>query len=561
MAQSAKFARLGRPIIYTFVSMMLLPAFLSITAFPTSAAVIGTLLDNFENVEEHGWTYNEVDANGVMGGHTTDNWKTEGENSYKLYKGLGGTNDTADYCEIYRNIDLTAIPYLYFDARLGGNRTSSLSKAQVYIGGDKLWEEDFGSFAEYPGETIDVTSYSGAENMVFRIYIGLGLDSGENQAFYIDNLREVSPWQIELYWEETYGMIPSAATDNRFDNDVYRITFYYADAVSEFNMTASQENFTVNVPIEKIRVDDVVENYWRTRIIPANGENATEIIMVDNAEDLDQYEFTLRDLTGLFGIEYDGQLWFSRYVDNNLLQVHEDFWDAEESVTAFLIYGGEYSIKLVTSDRERSIGRITADGILTKEVTVATFVLPDPLELWDDVAWSTWWDDNDLKVSYQDNMSETDNATVNIYDENDNRVHTENFATNEWTLTWAAANENNHYAVELDLTHQTHGSSIIRVVLSPLWTPPLEDEDVIPGIGQLGDLPFAWGAGVAAFLALVIALTFGARHAGFCVMTMGLMLIALGPIMGLVTASAELIALIAFLMVMGVIMMLTKKGD
>ena len=559
MTQRAKFARFGRPIIYTFVSMMLLPVLLSITA-PQVVAVVGTLLDNFENVGEQEWTYNEVDAPNTMTGTTTSEWKTQGENSYKLWKTRDNTNATGDYCEIYKNIDLSDISHLYFDARLFGNRTMSANRARVYISGALEWEKDFGSFAEYLGETIDVSGYTGTENIVFRLYLGGNLDSTENEAFYIDNLRDVSPWQVELRWESNYALVEDSAPENKLENGI-DITFFMIDnSVQKFTMTMNPENFAVDPNIEKIRVDVTYDNYWRTRIIPPDAENATVMIIVDNVEDLDQYEFTLGDLTGLFGIEYDGQLWFSRYIDNQL-QVHEDYWDAEESVTAFLVYGGEYSLMLVTSDRERSVGRITADGILTKEIAVSKFILPDPLELWDDVAWSTWWSDNDLKVSYQDNVSKTDNATVNIYDENDNQVHTETFSTNEWTLTWAGANENNHYAVELNLNHQTHGSSIVRVVLSPSWTPPLEDEDVIPGIGQLGDLPFAWGAGVAAFLALVIALTFGARHAGFCVMTMGLMLIALGPIMGVFTASTEVIALIAFLMVMGVIMMLTKKGD
>lgn len=535
---------------------------LFVATSPRASAAVGTLIDNFENVEEQGWTYNEVDPNNTLTGTTISEWKTEGENSYKLWKTRDNTNATGDYCELYKNIDLTDIERLYFDARLFGNRTMSQNTAQVYVSGDKLWEKEFGSFAEYLGETIDVSSYTGTENLVFRLYLGGNLDSSENQAFYIDNLRDVSPWQVELRWEETYGLVEdgSGGSENKFENGI-DVTFFLTDnRVQKFAMTMNPENFAVDPNIEKIRVDVTYDNYWRTRIITAT-ENTTTMIIVDNVEELDQYEFILRDLTGLYGNEREGQLWFSRYIDNQL-PVHEDYWDAEDSVTAFLVYGGEYSLRLVTSTTERSYGRITADGILTKEISVAKFILPSPRYIWDYVAWSTWRDENDnLKVAYEDNLSQTENVTVYIYDENDNQVHTETFSTNQWTLTWTGVVENEHYTVRLNINHQVHGNLISSTVSSPTWVAPLIEGGGLPGIGLLGSLPFAWGSGVAFILVLAVALTFGARHAGLCVFAIGMILVMLGPLMGFFQADTTVLGLIAFLMVVGMIMMLTKKGD
>ena len=522
-----------------------------------------------ENTLDFTYAYNPADnlSDSALGAFdinvvAEDNWGASDNNGWD---GNGADLFTVD--DLAMTVDLSP-DNAYLGYAWGYDLTASgdISRISGSVSVDNSWlmDENAGQItlgaSDSYSESYTITALAGTENIYVRVR---ALDSsldGENYNYY--DVNENRLYEIWVHWEETYGLVPDGDNENAIENRNYHLTFYYPTATQEFDMTTNPENFVAYATVEKIRIDVIPDNYWRTRIPPTPG--VVNMILVDNIGDLDQYEFTLKDLTGQFGINDNGQLWFSRYIGDDLLYVHEDFWDAEDSVAAFLIYGKEYSLKLMTDTQERSYKELTADGILTKEISVSTFTMPDAEMIWDDIAWSTWWDNNDLKVSYQDNTSGTDNVTVNIYDENDELVSTEFFTTNEWTLTWTGANENLDYAVRLYIAHQTFGASTISTdILMPPWTPPMEEEGGIPGIGQLGTLPFAWGAGIGVVLVMIIALTFGARHAGFCVLTIGMFLVMMGPVMGLFRLNADPLiewGFASFIIVMGVLMMLTKRG-
>jgi len=360
---------------------------------------------------------------------------------------------------------------------------------------------------------------------------------------------------IYVYFEEDHNLVPDGTVENAIENRKYHLTFFYDNGVSEYDMTTNPENFIVYDNVKKIRLDVEDDNYWRTRI-PQTVENIN-IYVVDNIIPLQQYEFTLMDMTGEFGIYDNGQVWFNRYSGDNLMNIHEDYWDVEESVTVFLIYGKEYNVRLVTPEWERAHPYMVVDGILTKVITVGQFETGDPDPIWDSVAWSAWWtDDNYLRVTYEDNTGNTDNVVLTIYDENDEVAYTTTLTTNEWIVTWTSANENLTYIVAIEINHGTYGfldtESII--LLMGAWTPPIPE--ALPGVSQLGSLPFAWGTAIAVFFSLVVGLTFGARHAGFTVFVMGLVLVVMGPIMGIFEIPA---AIVAFIVVVGVMLMLVKR--
>lgn len=408
-------------------------------------------------------------------------------------------------------------------------------------------------------QSYTITAASGTDNIYVRVRAVDSMLDGENTAFY--DVNENSWYAVSVYWEPSYTLVPDGSGENAIENRNYHLTFFFEDRTSEYDMTTNPENFVIpsNLP-EKLRIDVVDDNYWRTRTLEPS-PSSVDMIVVENAMTLDQYKFLLKDLTGEFGYDDNGQLVLSSYVGDDLLYIHDDFWDAEDSVTVFLVYGGEYNLAVANPTEERGIARVTADRDLTKEILVGVIEPTGTYAMiWDSVAWIAWWDGGDLKVYYQDNTDGTENVVVWIYDENDDNVHQQTFTSSEWTLTWVNAEENVPYVIEIEINHGTLDPSNLTtsMVLSAIWVPPVTP---LPGMGQLGELPFAWGSGIAVFLTVMIALTFGARHAGFCVMTIGIFLIVLGPIMGFYPASAEATALMAFLMVMGVIMMLTRKGD
>lgn len=426
-----------------------------------------------------------------------------------------------------------------------------------------LYDENAGQYVLGAGnsysQSYTITAAGGTENVYVRVRAVDSALDGENFNYY--DVNDNSQYEVRVYWESDYTLVPDGSVENAIENRNYHLAFFFEDRTQEFDMATNPENFVIpSSSPQKLRLDVEDDNYWRTRTLGSPG--SVDVIVVENADGLDQYEFLLRDFTGEFGYDDNGQLQFSCYVENNLLYVHQDFWDAEDSVTVFLDYGEEYDLTVINPAEERGIAKITADRDTSKEIVVG-IVEPEGTYamVWDSVAWTAWWDGGDLRVYYQDNTGNTENVVVRIYDENDSNVHQQTFTSSEWTLTWSDREENVPYAIELEITHNTLDPYNVttNMVLAAPWTPPV----VIPpsGLGPLGDLPFTWGGGIATFLVLMVALMFGARHAGFCVMTIGVILIVLGPIMGFFPTTTEAVALMAFLMVMGSIMMMTKRGD
>jgi len=366
-----------------------------------------------------------------------------------------------------------------------------------------------------------------------------GLD-GENHNYY--DVNENRLYNIWLFFENAHAEITGGVEN-------YRTTFYHETATRVFDMSTNPENFVIRDNVVKIRVDAVSDNYWRTRIPVSPSvtiENAiiVKFFMIDNIEVLQQYEFTLTDVTGALGTDDNGQIWLSRYYEDNKMYIHQDFWDADETLTIFLSYGNEYDILLRTDKHERAIPKITADTFTTKEIKVGIFELDKPELVWDWVGWRAWWTAEEyIKVSYLDNLNQTDNVVLTIYDNGGVAVYTETFLTNEWSVTWTSADENRSYVVKLEINHATLGFSATEsiIVLGGEWAAPITDP--LPGMSQLGTLPFAWGAAVAAFFTIVVLLTFGSRHAGLSVLLAGGMLVIIGG-MGIWMMNYQIVTLV-----------------
>ena len=403
-------------------------------------------------------------------------------------------------------------------------------------------------------ENYTILADPGAENIYVRVWGYDGVLDGENYGYY--DVNENRLYQIIVRWEENYELVPDGDNENSFENRNYHLTYYFDNYTREFDLTTNPENIIITEDPIKVRLTLTENSYWRTRVPQTPGDLV--FIVPDDIDNLYYYEFVLKDLTGDFGRADNGQLWLRRYYEDNFMPIHEDYWDVQDVVIAWLVYGTEYDIFLVTASRERASSPVLAGATQEIEIIVGTFLLPSAINVWDNVSYSVrWTGDNYIRVAYEDNLENTVSAVVRIIDENLDTAYNIAFTADQWTLTWTGGDPNTSYIVEIDIDHDTYGTENIttRTALALVWEGPLHGQ-TIPGMSQLGDVVWSWGAAIVMFLVTVFAATFGARHEGVIIFGIALLLVVLGPMAGAVVFPELLIPLVA---VIGVIVMLTPK--
>lgn len=133
------------------------------------------------------WIYSEVDTNNVLNGEQSTIWKTEGTYSYGF--GTNGTTVTNDYAQIKQSINIPANFWFLVDAHQNGPADK---KMQILVDTTVLWEKvlDGGVPSSFIDQYIDLSSYSGVHDLIFRLLVTNGrYASGPDCQF--DNIREL----------------------------------------------------------------------------------------------------------------------------------------------------------------------------------------------------------------------------------------------------------------------------------------------------------------------------------------------------------------------------------
>jgi len=458
--------------------------------------------------------------------------------------------------------DNTEMGYAYgFRIKVSGTM-SRYSGAAASI--DNSWRRDesagdnvLGAANAYFDSWI-ILAESGLDNLYVRIWGHDNALDGWVENDYSVNDNEY--YTVYVRFEETFDLVPDGVGgDNAIENRNLHLTFFYPSSTQEFDMTTNPESFIIkHTDLTKVRLTVDDNTYWRTRI-PANPGNIV-FFVVENMT-LTQYRFTLKDFTGDFGISENGFLRLSKYYEDNYMNIHEDYWNAELVVDSFLCYGEEYVVTVANETKERSVSSVAADGTTSKEIQVGLLTpLGEYQSIWDNVAWSAWWENTNMKVSYLDNLTNTENSYLSIYDENGNVAYQYFSTADEWALTWMGGDNSTDYVLELGVIHNTFGSEnqTIRIVLAGGITPVLPATG-IPGVNQLGSWPAPVGALFSIFATIIVALTFGRKHVGMTVLTIGLVLILFGVIYGMFAVTQAVASAIGFIIFLGITLLIVRK--
>ncbi len=155
---------------------------------PPAQAANPILEPGFETVSHWAFSTNQ---SSLFDGSQSTAWTTEGSYSYQIeYSNV--FIGVASWGQLQQTVDYSDIETITFDARLIGQALAIGAgvTAEVYAGSDLLWSTEIVTGTnDFLNQSIDVTPYSGAQSLQFRISVPLSVGLGAAGDFLFDNLR------------------------------------------------------------------------------------------------------------------------------------------------------------------------------------------------------------------------------------------------------------------------------------------------------------------------------------------------------------------------------------
>lgn len=477
-----------------------------------------------------------------------DNWGTSDNNDWG---GDGASLFTVDDLSTTINFD-PASPHVGWDLTVSG--THSRIIGSVSIDASWLIDNKHGQFS------------LGASNTYNQTYTISNADENENVGVTLRTLdspldgvttssykvNENVKFQVWVRFEENYGVVGWVPDENRGID----LLFEWDGGTYPYTLTANPENITVpsaGTSINIVKLTDNGDDYWRYIIPPYSGGDLNFII-VDDISDVEQYRFFLQDYTAQYSPP-TGQIIFRSWIGTDLAEINSDYWGADWRSTAWLVTGTQYQIWVRGSDAPlRLVGPIDAVAPADEKTIVVQVIIENVIPIFDDVYWNAWRIDNStIRMEYQDNLDNTIEAHVAIFDENGVQ-QVEFQPNNEWFIvTWLAADGAESYEVVLTVQHGEHGDFVMTMPIGTLEGPP----GVEGGVSEPWGLPAGMTiAGIGSvILVVIVGLSFDALRVQIGMLAMALTLIFTwqmgflplpGPYGGSFTATLILVMAVLF---------------
>lgn len=456
---------------------------------------------------------------------------TGDENSKTYYDSLLGVDD------MLTTISFSpTLPYNGFDITGSG----TISRAYGTASADNAWliDNKHGTFVLGSGNSWSKAyQVSGAPGENCSVCIRI-LDSpldGVVCSSYLLNTSII--YQVELRYENTYALVPEpdvgAYGENigGIENRNIWIKFFWDNGSYEVKLENSQENVFVSSGGQVIRWARLYDNslYWRARIPNENGGIINFFLFTPDEIALGlmhQFTFSLTDLTGMYGPTEGysgGQFLVKKWIENNYAEINDTYWDSGFSTTSWLLLNDSYQLATRASNAPyRVLGPlvtyVTSD--YSRVIQISSIDILDTTTLFSGVAWTAWrYNENIVKVYYQDNLEETISSSITIYDNLGNSV-LDSVIDNSWFLvTWSAASPSRTYMVNLSAEHSTYGSINVNI---PISLPGENYAYVHTDEGTPSNLPIPIASIVALIITLAVGLAFDAPRAPLAALGMAL---------------------------------------
>jgi len=215
-----KFTRIA--VIFIVVALL----FALASPSPVMASPLWIEEPSFETVVN--WTFSETDNDYV--GAQSGAWTTQGANSYLI--SIAGKNIVnGRYAQILQSVDFTSIDTFSFDAYLQAD-TALEFEARVLVGTTTVWGPQAVPIAatEYLHQEVDVSTYTGTQDLIFRIVDLVGAKSATISC-YFDNIKTLGSYSNSLRTTvsndfTTYGDTVYIYGENFDTTGTYKVAYY-----------------------------------------------------------------------------------------------------------------------------------------------------------------------------------------------------------------------------------------------------------------------------------------------------------------------------------------------
>lgn len=339
----------------------------------------------------------------------------------------------------------------------------------------------------YNGSWINfsVASPGVSRGKLFEEQILLGYDfaTGINVTIYNEiteelfNMSHVNETRLEIICGENSTIVN--ITDN---SGVYNTTCLISDTKLRLSMTLNGET------------------YFRT-LLPDT--NSSTFYMADLITDIVvKTDFLLADFTGDY---VDGYGKISKRLQNGTEVIISDYFDASNTLIAFLAQNGEYIISVNTETSSFSFGDYLADAARSKVLQINTMeFLPDTTTILGSVYTQVTKSTDKIIFMYNDSLNQTTNVSFYVYNSTNTSqvLHFDDSTTSSSYFEYAVPDINQSYIVVYVYEHDEHGTQSGRVVIS--WQRSIVIE-------QLESKPYYYSL-FAIVLCVILMFAFGPRH-------------------------------------------------
>jgi len=408
-----------------------------------------------------------------------------------------------------------------------------------------------GSYAE--NYTIDASVPGDVVTITITIYDVNGILDGEAENTYTVNENRIYWWAIlaEDNNLAPYNLRPS-------ENRTLTLEWTFTDLTGEEEIITENRGLTI---VDKdVRVATLIDTglYWRS-VIPENIADNLVFYLVQDNENRDligQYVYTLEDYTASFLPRDNGELWIQRVVENTNIDISANYWDGDLTCTAWLIYNHQHQYTVKNASEERIVAFFWSDNDYTRTITIRPIIQGDAHWVFEYLRIGAWRDEENVMVSYDDALENTENVIINIYDYSGTTLlYTVSSTANSFTLIWDNTDNDVGYIVEFIIYHgcENFGHTV--------WERPVE-ANFAAYIVPLPTSPLNWGNPVplaTIFSNIVVFAAVGAASVkyDYIGMMLGTFIAAFLLLIGWFSISWELVG---FLFVISILWMLGSGG-
>ena len=378
--------------------------------------------------------------------------------------------------------------------------------------------------------------------------------------------------EIETLYNPLYFVFHWNYSIYDVNNDSYNCSCNYTCSYSRTLLPISgyEDTNHTNITFYFIVDRHIYNDYY------VDDPDCNKSVEYDFNNNLAHYNIWFEDRTNLFGqrLDYDSYASFFAYnATETKLIVHQQYLDSYGTVHPTLLYNKDYGVGIncsYTDNRYEHIGYFKGSTTVSPDqsdiVVVPKYVEQRTFEYFNvDFGWTGT---NQLWVYFEDTQSDVTNINLTVrWTTNNTILYQHDVNSNENNFTIPGSNSETTYYINITLTHSQWGTMYI-VFLTGTYIEPLTTATEINNILQniFGQLPenldtgerMQWYMLPVFFIGLIPLSLFGAKAPAIAALGVGFWMALFGVAVSGIPI--QLVGMGAFLVLMGILMIIAKVG-